>query len=1236
MQYRVKRQLSSIFTTLLLAFGQLFPFLTVLSNPVYADAPISADVDLDQMHNGSAASPSTPPTWVNGNAGSSNSHLIEGYSQSYRAVMTDLPIGEPITLTIGYDIKHSGAHAIDYLTQYQRLDDHSYFGHSAEVVDPTDGVTGITDGSAPSSTFAIPAPSSSGSPVAGEPTASFNSLPAGERVMSMWNGTINSMAYNTQGNLAVAASATTINVTFTPNSSTAILAWGGHLGSKLDWGIGNSAGGISGSPYHMRLESWFADVDDNGDNDLKNLGNTDKSLSADAVISPATITVVKDVVPNDSSTWDFNLNLSADNSLVGTATGIGDGGSYTFTNLQPDTYDLSEVTDGSYTTSVACVDEDSDPIGTGSTSSVELDLPEGEDVTCTFTNEINPGSITVDKITNPTGSTQLFDFDLTGDATGSTSLADGDAPYIFNDLLPGSYSLTEDAVTDWDPTSASCIDENQVPVSGPANITLTAGQNIYCTFTNTQLGKVIVEKQTNPDGNTSEFGFYFDGGDLFTLTDGEQEEFANLAPGAYSIEEAASEGWELTGVVCDDNDSGSDGEESLTATANVAAGETVTCVFTNERLPLLTVYKELNIQYDGDALITDFELYVDAQLVISGVTNIFPPGDYLVTEIGQDGYLLTSIIGACDEQGNITLNYGDDVSCTLTNSDQPATLILVKNLPNDNGGTATEGNFNVYIDAVQSSWGSHEVSAGTYTVSEDTLPGYTASSWGGDCDAQGNVTLDVGETKTCSITNDDEPATLILTKILPNDNGGTATESDFNVYIDDVLSSWGSHQVDAGLYTVSEDTLPGYTPFPWGGDCNSEGQVFLQPGETRTCSILNDDETASLTLVKVLPNDNGGNATEADFNVYIDAVQSSWGFHYVDAGSYTVSEDTLAGYTASSWGGDCDAQGNVTLLPGESKTCTITNDDDAGTLIIQKIVVNDNGGNNTPDDFWFTVNDWEIEQFEDDGHNEYPVDSGYYTIIESQPEGYGVSYENCSEVFVPVGGSATCTITNDDISPTVTLYKEVINDNGGTAGENDFGLTVGGNSVESGENVSVLANTDIVLNEAGLFGYSFVSLTGDEGCPSELGGTVNLSEGENISCVITNDDIAPNLTVIKHVINNSEGTAVAGDFTMTVSGLNVSSSLFAGSEAGTTVSLDAGEYLVSELKAAGYTVSYSSDCDGIIGVGESKICTVTNNDEDILGAETELPETGSDPLNIAVALSALQVGLFLRRKVKKS
>ena len=72
-----------------------------------------------------------------------------------------------------------------------------------------------------------------------------------------------------------------ISVTFKANSATPTLAWGGHIASRLDWGCSGapqSASGISGSPYHMRIK----DIIVNGAE--ISLGNQDRSLSAAAVI----------------------------------------------------------------------------------------------------------------------------------------------------------------------------------------------------------------------------------------------------------------------------------------------------------------------------------------------------------------------------------------------------------------------------------------------------------------------------------------------------------------------------------------------------------------------------------------------------------------------------------------------------------------------------------------------------------------------------------------------------------------------------------------------------------------------------------------------------------------------------------------------------------------------------------------------------------------------------------------
>ena len=90
------------------------------------------------------------------------------------------------------------------------------------------------------------------------------------------------------------------------------------------------------------------------------------------------------------------------------------------------------------------------------------------------------------------------------------------------------------------------------------------------------------------------------------------------------------------------------------------------------------------------------------------------------------------------------------------------------------------------------------------------------------------------------------------------------------------------------------------------------------------------------------------------------------------------------------------------------------------------------------------------------------------------------------------------------------------------------------------------------------------------------------------------------LTVIKHVINNSGGTAVASEFTMTVTGSAVPGGTisFPGSETGTTVPMQPGSYTVTETGPAGYNAFPSSDCTGTLNSGDNKTCTFVNNDQE--------------------------------------
>ena len=90
-------------------------------------------------------------------------------------------------------------------------------------------------------------------------------------------------------------------------------------------------------------------------------------------------------------------------------------------------------------------------------------------------------------------------------------------------------------------------------------------------------GGIIVEKQTIPDGDAA--SFTFTGNAAGSISDGQQI-VSVTGTGTFSSTETVTTGWSLFEIECNDGDSVGD-VGTATATFNVAADETVTCIFTN-------------------------------------------------------------------------------------------------------------------------------------------------------------------------------------------------------------------------------------------------------------------------------------------------------------------------------------------------------------------------------------------------------------------------------------------------------------------------------------------------------------------------------------------------------------------------------------------------------------------------------------------------------------------------------
>lgn len=200
--------------------------------------------------------------------------------------------------------------------------------------------------------------------------------------------------------------------------------------------------------------------------------------------------------------------------------------------------------------------------------------------------------------------------------------------------------------------------------------------------------------------------------------------------------------------------------------------------------------------------------------------------------------------------------------------------------------------------------------------------------------------------------------TLTVVKTVSNTHGGTATASNFNIHVKfgssdvsgspQVGSSVGTvYTLAGGSYTVSEDVSSAYiSDF---SSCGTSGAVTVTNGSNTTCTIVNNDKPAQLTVIKHV---SGGSATAADFAMNVAGTNvSSTSFAgsetgtvvTLDAGSYGVSESGGPANYDLSTSGNCSG----TVVAGDVKTCTLTNTYHAPTptttdLSIIKVIDNNN------------------------------------------------------------------------------------------------------------------------------------------------------------------------------------------------------------------------------------------------------------------------------------------------------
>ena len=1124
--------------------------------------------DLDQWGN------EDPVSWQNGNLNDNQADYFEGDSVAYRMKFDNLSLSSH-TVTIGWDTTKGGKHALDYLTSYDRT----------ETTDPCFGISGCIG---PASTYAIPIDIN----IPADSNWTGSQIPGN---FSLFGGTITGVSSYNLINSYSGDSETQITITFTASQNNPVLAWGGHIATRGDWGQNNSAVSISGSPYHMRLRG----LDGSG-------GNQDRSLASGAVIYPASITIIKDAIPNNAQDFSFttsgtelsgfSLDDDSDTTLSNTKV-------FSITSFASSNGDTKTITEdpqsGWSLTGLVCDDNNgyTDPVARTAT----LSVVEGENITCTFTNTQQNGTLRVNKITVP-NEAEVFSITATGSGTitGNATQNVTGGSFVDYTVTTGTYSVTETPTTGWDETNNTCT-----------NVLVPAGGRGECAITNTQRGSIFGYKyeDVNGDGQTGDWtpvvGWVMElwqnnskVGQTQTISGGYYE-FTNRILGSYEVREQVSGGW--TNIT------------QLTLPITLTAGENDgPNNFVNFNLGHISGHKWNDLNGDGDwdkpdePSIEGWTIYATYPDLSTHSTTTDSSGYYSFSDLGPGQYIIyetpptgwaqtfpmSSYVINMTSGGDFENNdFGNQIRGTITiikdaipNSTQDfvftSTQLNNFTLDDDSGGKIT--NTEVFSNKGN----------GTYSITESLVSGWKLTDivCEGDSDAQWDidnrtVTLTInepGENITCTFTNT-KYGYMQGRKYLDNNLNGRLDWAESGTFQD----GWTIRLYDNN-WQLKETQLTRILMDPSGGQYRFEN---LLPGTYYACEVL---PTGWQQMGPVL-------------------------------GSHAVNYDNTQVNSSI-------AVANGSGVLGEAPVCwqSIVNGDEFGWLgfgniqkghiIVDKVT--EPLGELQSFDFTATGSGYiNFSLTDQDEPNNQELLPGVYGISEMVPQGWDLESVSCvssikdsesvSRLELDAGETITCTFNNLKLDPKITITKSN-NSSGGILAGTTVTYTI---NLKNDGNVYIY-DIDITDILPGGFMYVAGTTTGvTTNDPVIVGGTLTWNDVGDL-------DIGELLTISYQAkvgvdISNGTYTNIASCGAKYGKKPEIELSLFAVSQT------DSQENVIS-CRTASSTVTIGSTQ----GYGGNLVGQV-------LGISTELPATGNPTWVLIAAFAALGAGIFLNVYAKK-
>ena len=328
------------------------------------------------------------------------------------------------------------------------------------------------------------------------------------------------------------------------------------------------------------------------------------------------------------------------------------------------------------------------------------------------------------------------------------------------------------------------------------------------------------------------------------------------------------------------------------------------------------------------------------------------------------------------------------------------------------------------------------------------------------------------------------PASLTVTALVVNDDGGAATPGDLTLRIDGaVVPASVAQTLSPGGHTVSIDPLPGYT-FAIGGACSPGGSVTLAAGGTLTCTLLADDDAPAPPV-------------SSGLTIYDDALDPGWAnWSWNTTVNFAASSPVFRGSAALSaevttiWGGlylhanaPVDLSGFTELrflaratAPGQIYWVYLT--DTANQRLGNALQLSALAGDPTPD-----------------GWTEYriPLDASGLNVGAGPINGFifqDYSGSPHPPVYLDELGFVAAAAPPPPDTTTLTLALTIRNDDAGTATPADFALRIDGAVVPASVAQTLSPGSHTVSIDP-LPGYTFAV-----GGACSPGGSVTLAAGD--------------------------------------------------------------------------------------------------------------------------------------------